>query len=127
MTASEGSERRRYPRIDIKIPVEVDIGGGPLEAISVNLSINGVYCLLNESIEEFSQAVLHLNLPVTTNDNGTEQFRVETPAVAVRVENAGDRVAAAFMFREMPIEAEWVVGKFVLEHLDGIQQETAGQ
>ena len=50
-----------------------------------------------------------------------ETFSITMPAVTVRVESTGDRIAAAFMFQGLPVETEWVIGKHILENFQQLR------
>lgn len=113
--------RRQRPRFPIRVPMSVTSANESFAGFTVNVSMNGMYGLVEAQLVEFERVTLTFALPVTMPDTGKrEDPEVEVDAVVVRAEPAGERMAVAFMFSQLPIEAEWVIGKHLLETFDGL-------
>lgn len=116
----QSPKRRRAPRFPVHVPVEVVSPRGELRAWSVNLSLTGVYCLMEKPARELERVIIRMALPITMPDTRrVEKQLVEIEATVLRTEETGDRQAAAFLFDKVPLEAEWVVGRYLLESFDG--------
>ncbi len=117
--AAQPAERRRAPRLPVHMPVTVRVGERKVTGMTVNLSTVGVYCVLDGPVREMDWVVIEMKLAVTMPDTGqVEEHRVAIDAVTVRVEETGDRLAAAFMFGPLDVEAEWVLSKFLVERFE---------
>lgn len=64
MRDSYYSERRQYPRFDIQLPVKLSIpdsgDGTHLEATSINICMNGLYCTVNRYVPTFDKFLITL-------------------------------------------------------------------
>jgi hypothetical protein len=119
----DGSERRRSPRLDLSVPLTLAVKETQqtLGGTTVNLSMTGLYALLDTPIRDFDTVEISLSLTVTMPEGEQESFTIIMPAVTVRVESTGDRIAAAFMFQGLPVETEWVIGKHILENFQQVR------
>jgi len=122
-----GQERRRSPRFPVAVPIHVRCGDRIIDGVTVNLSLVGVYAVLDAPVEELMPVRLHMRLPVTMPDRGTvEEQDVYVDAVTVRVEPADGRYPAAFMFGKLDVEAEWVIGRYLIEQFEAVLHGGAG-
>ena len=109
-------ERRRSPRMNVRLPLNVVSEGVSLTGTTVNLSVTGACVLVNGHLEEFSSVALSLELHVPVEEK-LEVFDVTLPGVVVRAETAEDRAVIAVMFQHLPLESEWALSKFILENI----------
>ena len=110
-------ERRRSPRLPVRVDLIARIEGKVSAGITVNLSLTGACALVEGEPKEFSQIELVLKLPIQVEDE-EEIFEVEFPGVIVRAEPTDSRTIVAVMFQRLPVESEWALSKFLLTQFD---------
>jgi len=84
------SERRLHPRIDEKLPIDVEANGYDFITTTKNISCLGAYCHIEKYIPPFTKVHTKLSLPVS-NETGKKDLRVECDGVVVRTEDAPDK------------------------------------
>ncbi len=93
-----GVERRRYPRINQNLRFDLFDETSEVQAESINLSRNGVYCKLDHSIPLMTNVKIKLTLPLSQFDR--ESKNIECNGVVVRndesPDNAQSRIAIFF-------------------------------
>lgn len=85
-------ERRRYPRIEHKLPVSVVADGYGFATVTKNLSCVGAYCHIDKYIPPFTKVAVKLTLPIT-EQAGDKDYEVECKGVVVRTE---DQIGGGF-------------------------------
>ena len=110
-------ERRRSPRLPVKVELVAHIDGQTVPGMTVNLSLTGACALVEGEPKEFSQIELVLKLPIQVEEE-EELFEVEFPGVVVRAEPTDSRTIVAVMFQRLPVESEWALSKFLLNQFD---------
>ena len=108
------SERRRMPRLPVSLPFEGRIGELTFRGQTANLSMTGCFAVIDEEVPELGEGSCRFTLPVPTEDGTLEEFTLVMEVVVVRMETRDGTPAAAFMFKHVPMEAEWALGKFLL-------------
>lgn len=78
------SDRRQHERIPQKIKFDLHSDEMIHHAESVNLSLNGVYCKINEPVAFMSRVKLTLSLPTGTVPESAE--KIECRGVVVRTD-----------------------------------------
>jgi CofH subfamily radical SAM domain protein len=113
----KGSERRREPRFDRRVPVRVahDSADG-LRAESINVSTRGLYCKAPRYVPPFAKLKVALELPFASREAAT----VECEGVVVRVEpesaTPGVReYRLAVYFLDLPRESAELIAQFLDE------------
>lgn len=103
-------ERRRYPRINQNLRFDLFDDTSEIQAESINLSRNGVYCKLDHSIPFMTKVKIRLALPVNRSEQ--ELKSIECNGVVVRNdENPDDaRCRVAIFFND--------IGSFEQRQLD---------
>ena len=96
------SEKRRHPRIQKKLRIDLHADESGFRAESVNLSRNGVYCKVDPAIPFMANVKISMALP--ENETERESNNIQCVGVVVRVDehvdsvdcNGGCRVAIFF-------------------------------
>lgn len=88
MNNSHSPDRRKFPRFHISIPItflfpEVKVEE-PLHATSVNISLNGIYCTVNQYIPMFRKILVTLLNPA--HNGKPNQIVLQSEGVVVRIE-----------------------------------------
>jgi hypothetical protein len=98
MVKNTKAERRRYPRIEQKLPVNVAADGYGFATETKNISCVGAYCHIDKYIPPFTKVAVKLTLPITLKAGPRVAF-VECRGVIVRTEdetNGGFNIAIFF-------------------------------
>jgi len=77
-------EKRRYPRLEHKIPVKISSDHGDILTETKNISCSGAYCRVSQRLEPMTRLRIHLLLPLRKNDKVTTK-RIACQGVVVRV------------------------------------------
>ncbi len=80
------SERRQYPRLEQKLPVNVAADGYGFATITMNISCVGAYCHIDKYIPPFTKVAVKLTLPVMVK-SGERDYHVDCKGVVVRTED----------------------------------------
>lgn len=92
-------ERRRYPRIEKKLPLKIVANGYDFVTNTQNVSCIGAYCNVDKYLPPFTKIMVKLTLPIKTNDIQDENCSIECKGVVVRTEdgkNGGFNIAIFF-------------------------------
>lgn len=77
------SENRRYQRFIHKIPLKINHPSSDIVAETKNISGNGVYCLVNDPLDEMTKLEIVISLP--THKNNKEVIKnIKCHGVVVR-------------------------------------------
>lgn len=67
MDISKHLERRKFPRFDVRVPLNLSFSGVKIEetldATSINVSMNGVYCIVNRYLPLFDKILITFVIP----------------------------------------------------------------
>lgn len=88
MSRPAAKERRKYPRIEQRLPMRVLANGYDLATTTENVSCVGAYCHLEKYIPPFTKLAVKVSLP-TPVKNGIKDVQVECRGVIVRTEDDG--------------------------------------
>jgi c-di-GMP-binding flagellar brake protein YcgR len=102
------------PRLPVSLPLEGQIGDLTFRGQTVNLSMTGCFALIDEDVPELGEGSCRFALAVPTEDGSLEEFTLMMDVIVVRMETRDGSPAAALMFKHVPMEAEWALGKFLL-------------
>ena len=92
-------ERRRYPRIEHRIPLEIIANGYDFATATQNISCVGAYCRVDKYIPPFTKIMVRLTLPIAIGNRRDNCCDVECKGVVVRTEdeeNGGFNIAVFF-------------------------------
>lgn len=84
------AERRRFPRFNVPIPLVLfisrveDAGNTTIRATSINISLNGVYCMIDQFIPMFDKIEITFVLP--ENPEAPPRFMSQYEGIVVRIE-----------------------------------------
>ncbi len=98
MLTHKKAERRLYPRIEQKLPVNLSANGYTFVTSTHNVSCTGTYCHIEKYVPPFTKIAVRMLLPVVS-ENGKEEYNVECKGVIVRTndeEKGGFNVAIYF-------------------------------
>ncbi len=88
MNNSSPSERRKFPRFNIRIPLHLSFPSLETEdlfqATSVNVSLNGIYCTVNRYLSPFEKILIMFISP--THDGNPPDIILQCESVVVRIE-----------------------------------------
>jgi hypothetical protein len=88
MNSSKQQERRKYPRIYIQVPLNLAFSEAEthesLNATSINVSMNGVYCTVNQYIPVFEKVLVLFVIPQKAEK--TYNLVSQCEGIVVRIE-----------------------------------------
>ncbi len=84
-TESIPLEKRRHPRISKKLRLNLQADESGFRAESVNLSSNGVYCIIDHAIPFMANVKIFMALPKNETEHDTDN--IECDGVVVRVDD----------------------------------------
>lgn len=80
------AERRQYPRVEQKLPVNVAADGYDFTTLTKNISCVGAYCHIDKYIPPFTKVAVKITLPIMCQ-SGERDSNVECKGVVVRTED----------------------------------------
>ena len=116
---TDGSERRRHPRIFKKLPLKLKINSFDLATETLNISSSGVYCQIDKYIEPMTKVNIVLLLPLKLKNNTAVTKKVTCKGVVVRTEKnpAGDKFNIAIFFSDVPEADAENINRYIETHL----------
>ncbi len=91
MDISKHLNRRKFPRFDIQVPLNLSISGEKIEealdATSINVSMNGVYCTVNHYLPLFNKVLITFVIPEKTGSPYNIVSQCEAAVVRIEPEN----------------------------------------
>ena len=118
---SDRNERRRAPRADARLQVDLGPGvaGDALTVETINIGAGGVYVEVPRFIEPLTKLSLSMLIPGPTP--GENPVRVDTEAIVVRTlpeaEDASvDRYEVACAFLDLADECRDAINRYILTH-----------
>lgn len=117
MLKHRGAERRLYPRIEQKLPVQLSANGYTFATSTHNVSCTGTYCRIEKYIPPFTKIAIRMVLPVVS-ENRREEYNVECKGVIVRT-NDEDKGGfnIAIYFNEINENQQKKISKYVKQFL----------
>ena len=125
MNTSHSSDRRQFPRHHISIPITFVFPGKnveePLHATSVNISLNGIYCIVNRYIPLFGKILITLLDP--THNGHPNQIVLQSEGVVVRIEPEQEEAgrteyAVAFYFPSLSQQQQTALKDLIEAHAE---------
>lgn len=111
------AERRKYPRIEHRLPLKVAANGYDFSTSSENVSCVGAYCYINKYVPPFTKVSIKLSLPVTAG-NIRKNYNVECKGVIVRTEDdAKGGFNIAVFFNEINGGQRKIISQYVSQFL----------
>lgn len=86
MKRNKKAERRKYPRIERRLPLKVAVNGYNFITATRNVSCVGAYCHIDKYMPPFTRVMVKLSLPIMIK-NSNKYFNVECKGVIVRSED----------------------------------------
>jgi hypothetical protein len=91
MNISKHSERRKFPRFDVRIPLNLSFSRAKVEetldATSINVSMNGVYCTVNRYLPLFDKVLITFVIPEKIGNSCNIVSQCEGIVVRIEPEN----------------------------------------
>ncbi len=118
-------EKRKSPRIDYAIPLDISFGGDVLNSETVNLSRAGLYCRVGVQIPLMTQLGVVFKLP--GNDYDARSQLVTCAGVVVRNEGVlsdsggKEEYEIAVFFYDIDNEEEDKIDDFIKKHIEGVR------
>ena len=108
------SDRRRSIRIAEELPFVIGHQGYEIQATSVNLSNNGVMCLIDRDIPVMTLLEIAFSLPVMVNFSTKEKL-IKAKGVVVRKEEdaVSEKFYIAIFFSEVKPKDQKVLNDFI--------------
>ena len=108
------SERRRYPRIETRIPMNLVAEKRSVSAETINLSMNGVCCRVNRPIKMMTCLEIVLMLP----DEGSpdDVMCVKCAGVVIRDEKAANGHHLSIFFNKMERDEMRKLAAYIASH-----------
>jgi len=108
------SERRRYPRIETSIPMNLMADKRNVSAETINLSMSGVYCRVNRPVEIMTSLEIILMLP----DEGApdDVMYVECEGIVVRDEKMENCHHLSIFFNEIERNEKRKLATYIASH-----------
>jgi c-di-GMP-binding flagellar brake protein YcgR len=109
-------ERRVYPRLDHKLPLNLAVNGYDFSTVSHNISSVGAYCHLDKYMPPFTKISVKLSLPNRAQVG--KSTIVECKGVVVRSEDeANGGFNLAIFFNEMRNEQRKKIAQYISQFL----------
>jgi len=114
------AERRRYPRIETSIPMNLMADKRNVSTEAVNLSMSGVCCRVNRPIEIMTSLEIILMLP----DEGApdDLIYVECEGIVVRDEETGNGHHISIFFNEIESNGLRKLAAYIASHRSSVVQ-----
>ncbi len=111
------TERRVFPRIEQKLPVNLSANGYRFATLTKNVSCTGAYCHIDKYIPPFTKLAIKMVLPIMSQ-NKKELINIECKGVIVRAndeEQGGFNVA--IYFNEINERQQQKISKYINQFL----------
>lgn len=116
MSVKFRKERRQYPRIEQKLPLEVVADGYDFTTVTHNISCLGAYCCINKYVPPFTRVAIKLDLP--TANNRRKNSYVECKGVIVRTEDTkSGGFNIAIFFNQIKDNQRNIISQYVNQFL----------
>jgi len=118
MTRRVTLERRLYPRIEKKLPLNVIANGYDFTTTTKNVSCIGAYCRVEKYIPPFTKIAIRMSIPFNDGRAKSGACDVECKGVVVRTEdseNGGFNIA--IFFNEINDNQRQVISRYVKQFL----------
>lgn len=111
-------EKRRYPRIEHKLPLKIAVNGYDFSTATHNLSCLGAYCRINKYVPPFTKVAVRLYLPVVSNSK-EKSWNVECKGVIVRTDDEASQKGfnVAIFFNEINASQRQKIAQYVNQFL----------
>lgn len=110
-------EKRKYPRIEQRLPVEVIANGYDFSTTTKNISCTGTYCHIDKYVPPFTRIMVKMSLPVAKREE-VSGANVECKGVIVRTddEQKGGFNIAVF-FNDIKDNQRRVISRYIKQFL----------
>ena len=117
-----GSERRKYPRLDNNIPLKISSDECDVVTETRNISCVGAYCQVDKYLEPMTKLKIHLLIPCKKR-NTMSARKISCQGVVVRIESlpANHNFNAAIYFNDIKEKdrrclADYIDATFAKKH-----------
>ena len=107
-------EKRRYPRLERKIPLKISGEHGDILTETKNLSCFGAFCRVTQRLEPMTKLKIHLLLPLRKSDKVTTK-KITCQGVVVRVHAAQEEnyYDTAIFFSDIAPKDSRTINEFI--------------
>ncbi len=117
MIKSKPSDRRLYPRIYQKLPLNIAANGYDFSTTTKNVSCVGAYCHIEKYVPPFTRVALKMKLPVVT-ERARKSEAVACKGVIVRTEDEADGgFNIAIFFNEINASQKLRISRYLSQFL----------
>ena len=108
------SDRRCSVRVTEELPFVIGHQGYEIQATSINISNNGVMCMVGRDIPVMTQLDIAFSLPVVVNFSSKEKL-IKAKGVVVRKEeaNISEKYCIAVYFSEVKPKDQKILNEFI--------------
>ncbi|MBN1233648.1 MAG: PilZ domain-containing protein [Candidatus Coatesbacteria bacterium] len=120
-------ERRRTPRLNAEHPIKIIKTSSSkevtfLEAHSLDINLNGLYCRTTHPLDLYSKVSLTLSLPIIGGNGEIKYHDINVEAMVVRIDSIMDECGArsysiAFSFIDPSDRVDLIIGKYILQNI----------
>jgi len=112
------NERRKYPRIEQRLPFQVLANGYDFVTNTQNVSCVGAYCRVDKYIPPFTKVTIKLSLPLIMANVKKTDSNVECKGVVIRTEDeASGGFNIAIFFNEIKSSQREKISQYVSQLL----------
>ncbi|OIO38714.1 MAG: hypothetical protein AUJ72_02010 [Candidatus Omnitrophica bacterium CG1_02_46_14] len=110
----DGSNRRRFIRIEEELPFVIEHQGYEIQAKSVNISTHGVMCRVDRDIPLMTQLEMIFSLPIVVKFSAKDKI-VKAKGVVVRKEEdaVSDKYFIAVYFSDIKLKDQKILNEFI--------------
>ncbi|MBN1913490.1 MAG: PilZ domain-containing protein [Candidatus Omnitrophica bacterium] len=113
----KGIERRRYPRFETELPLDLAVDGYAFRTTTENVSCIGAYCHLDKYLPPFTKIAIKLTLPIH-GQNRLESSVIACNGVIVRTEDdAAGGFNIAIFFNEIREKQKQKISRYLSQFL----------
>ena len=111
------AERRRYPRVEKRLPLKILANGYDFVTSTQNLSCIGAYCHVDKYIPPFTKITVKLALPIMT-DTKKQYYNVACNGVIIRTEDkSSGGFNVAIFFNEIKDNQRQKISRYIEQFL----------
>lgn len=80
-------EKRRYPRIEKKLPLKIAVDGYDFATTTKNVSCIGAYCHIDKYVPPFTKVAVRMTLSIMDRRHQPKDYNIDCKGVIVRTED----------------------------------------
>lgn len=117
MMSQKAKERRKFPRLEVSLPVKIAANGYDFSTTTQNISCVGTYCRITKYVPPFTRVGIKMNLPIREKKQRRD-YQVECKGVIVRSEDeSGGGFNIAVFFNEINQNQKKIISRYLNQFL----------